>query len=213
MRVQGTLFRTYPGRRGEDVNISRPKRSEIEFLRKALEGNGILFEVLSRGWELGIGNYYVGAGAVTQTVWNFLFGYPPAHGIKDIDFVYFDGSETPAEEAETAGRVLGFYSGTGTKIDVKNEANVHLWYGKRFGRDIPPYVSLEDAISTWVSTATSIGVRIEKDGEMKVFAPFGLEDLFGKVIRPNKVLVTKERYEEKSGRWLADWPGLKFIPW
>ena len=40
-----------------------------------------------------------------------------------------------------------------------NETRVHLWYEAHFGYRIDPYASVEDAINTWPTTATSIGVR------------------------------------------------------
>jgi hypothetical protein len=39
--------------------------------------------------------------------------------------------------------------------DVKNEARVHLWYERRFGRHLEPYRSTGDAIATWPTTASS----------------------------------------------------------
>jgi hypothetical protein len=38
-------------------------------------------------------------------------------------------------------------------------------------------------------------------------------DLIGMVVRPNKAIVTREVYEEKTARWAARWPALIVIPW
>jgi hypothetical protein len=46
-----------------------------------------------------------------------------------------------------------------------------------------------------------------------VYAPFGLDDLFDLIVRPNKRLVTHEVYENKVTRWAAYWPKLTIVPW
>jgi hypothetical protein len=40
-------------------------------------------------------------------------------------------------------------------------------------------------------------VRIEKN-QLKVFAPYGLNDIFNMIIRPVKSDFTKEQYEERA---------------
>ncbi len=98
-------------------------------------------------------------------------------------------------------------------IEIRNEARVHLWYEKRFGHPIVPYKSVEDAISSFHCTATVIGIRNDENGNFTYYAPFGLEDLFSLVIRPNKRPARKEVYMEKAERWVKIWPNLKVIPW
>ena len=48
---------------------------------------------------------------------------------------------------------------------------------------------------------------------LAIVAPFGLDDLFALVVRPNKALVTQAVYEAKAARWRQHWPGLTIIPW
>lgn len=44
---------------------------------------------------------WLAAGAVTQTVWNHIFGFPPVYGIQDVDIVYFDADDlSEVSEAE-----------------------------------------------------------------------------------------------------------------
>lgn len=127
--------------------------------------------------------------------------------------MYFDPADLSVDsesqlEEEVARRLSDF----GVVVDVKNEARVHLWHAERFGRHLEPYRSVEDAIATWPTTASSIGVRDDSEGFV-VCAPFGLSDLLGMVARPNKAIVTRDVYDEKAARWAARWPRLKVIPW
>ena len=41
-------------------------------------------------WYYDFKNWYVGAGGVNQTVFNYYHGYECDYGIKDYDIVYFD---------------------------------------------------------------------------------------------------------------------------
>ena len=190
-----------------------PLGLQCEYLHHILTENVVAEAVLTLGTEIALPDWYFGAGGVAQTVWNRRHGFDPAAGIKDYDLVYFDPHDLSAEserriEKEVATRLSGF----GVVVDVHNEARVHLWYQQRFGRPLAPYRSTEDAIASWPTTASSVGVRRDHDGFI-VCAPFGLADLLGMVARPNKSIVTREVYEEKVSRWIARWPKLRVIPW
>ena len=156
--------------------------------------------------------WYIGAGAVAQTVWNHLHGFSPSHGVKDYDVVYFDPDDlTPDGEQAVEAKVAGLLDSAVT-VDVTNEARVHTWYQRRYGQPLMPYRSTEHAIATWPSTATSVGVRTDGDS-LDVCAPYGLSDLFGLVVRPNTTLVSREVYEEKAERWRQLWPLLTVLAW
>ncbi len=188
--------------------------TQIKMLEDIIMSSGTINTVVKRAKQLEIDNYYIGAGCITQTVWNYLFNYPLDYGIKDIDFVYFDGVNLDFQsENRMIMQVKQLYSDLKIEVDVKNQARVHLWYQDHFGYSIEPYTSIESAINTWPTTATAIGVRMEKDNEFKVYAPFGLNDLFGKVVRANRAQITKQIYEKKVSSWLSKWPDLIVIPW
>jgi hypothetical protein len=44
-------------------------------------------------------------------------------------------------------------------ITILCAISIHLWYKYKFEVEIAPYTSTEHAISTWPSTATTIGVQ------------------------------------------------------
>lgn len=187
---------------------------QLNALENIIMSNESLNIAIERAKFLGMDNYYIGAGCIAQTVWNYLSNNPLEYGIKDIDFVYFDDINLDFEsENIIISKIKDLYSDLNLEVDVKNQARVHLWYNSRFCYSIKPYTSLESALNTWPTTATSIGVRKEKSNELKVYAPFGLNDLFGKIVRANKVQITKQIYEDKVSSWLSKWPDLNIIPW
>ncbi len=159
-------------------------------------------------------NYYIGAGCITNTIWNHLSGYPLTYGISDVDVVYFDNKDLSlTSEQKFTDYLVDKIGDFPFRLDVKNQARVHLWYEKKFGFSIQPYVSLEDAIHSWPTTATSLGIRKEQSDLFNIYAPFNLDDLFSMIVRPNKRMITREIYENKAIKWHKKWPELTVIPW
>ncbi|MGR9047752.1 nucleotidyltransferase family protein [Halobacillus faecis] len=156
---------------------------------------------------------WIGAGVITQSVWNYQFGYPADYGIGDADLIYFDAAGTLEEEKNLEKRWNDDCRDLPFSIDVTNEALVHLWYEEKFNQSIKPYTSVKDAIDTWPTTASSVGVKRKRNGEYEIYAPFGLEDLFQGIIRPNKRLIPEEVYWNKAEKWKKRWPELKILPW
>ncbi len=185
----------------------------IERLEAALTQNRSLSELLARFDEIGLPDGWLAAGAVAQTVWNLAFGQAAEFGVKDVDLAYFDAHDlSPEAEAAHEHRLRDLFRHLPIKLDVKNEARVHLWYEARFGYPIAPYSSTEEAIASFPTTATALGVR-RRAGHFECCAPFGLDDLFGLVVRPNKRQITRAIYQAKTERWQSVWPQLAFVPW
>ena len=192
---------------------STEQRTAADRLVDHLRGSAVLWECLERLADLGLPDCYLSAGCVAQTVWNAAHDKPPAADISDYDVVYFDAADlTGNGENEATAVVRNAMADLPVNVDVKNQARVHLWYRRRFGYDIVPYTSIENAIATWPTTATAIGVRLEQR-RPRVFAPCGLDDLLGLVVRANRVQITPEIYRPKVARWTRHWPNLTVLPW
>ncbi|MFI1238879.1 nucleotidyltransferase family protein [Nocardia salmonicida] len=79
---------------------------------------------------------------------------------------------------------------------------------------MPAHRSTEDAIDSFVATTCCLGVRLEQPGgRWRIYAPHGLSDVFGLIVRPNPVLAPPAVYEAKVSRWLSQWPELTVLPW
>src|SRR5262249_36688039 len=115
-------------------------------------------------------------------------------------------------EMRQAARVRYLLSVVAIWIDVKNEARVHLWYESKFGYPIAPYTSAAHAITTFPTTAGAIGIRPDASG-LSILAPFGLSDLLGLIVRPNKTQIAQAIYEQKTARWRTLWPQLWIADW
>lgn len=168
-----------------------------------------VLEVLER---FGPSDCYVGAGAINQTVFNYYHGYDIDYGIKDYDIVYYDSDLSYEAEDMVIKSLRPRLEKINIIFDIKNEARVHLWYNSKYHTKREAYSSVEDAIASWGATVTCIGVRLNK-GKLVVYAPYGLDDIFGMIIRPVKRDFSKDMYDERSSRWMEKWPKLKKIEW
>ena len=137
----------------------------------------------------------------------------PATEYSDVDIVYFDEELSEEKELDTSKKIAEAIGHSTYSLDIINEARVHLWYEERFGFPIQAYTSTEAAISTWPTTATAIAVSLDEKGQLQVFSPYGLDDLFEGIIRPNKKMITEEIYDQKVAKWTKKWPELKVVPW
>lgn len=168
--------------------------------------------VLDRAPELGVDDCWLTAGLLMQTVWNAVTGRAPGTGIKDADLFYFDPDTSWAAEDAVIRRGAELFAGVGVPVEIRNEARVHLWYADRFGVPAPPFRDCADAIDHFAAVCCCLGVSV-RDDRPRVYAPFGLDDLFGLVVRPNRRLATREAYEAKAARWSSVWPELTVLPW
>lgn len=181
-------------------------------LVSAVLASALLRAALERLDGCGLPDWFLGAGAVAQTVWNSRYGCADGYGLADLDVVYFD-PDLDAEPERVAHRMVSARLAVlGVKVDVKNQARVHLWYPDSFGSRIRPYGSIQDAMSTWPTTATAVGVTMHR-GVVTAYSAFGLSDLFAGIVRANRVQVPRAVYEEKASRWASVWPQLDVLPW
>lgn len=184
-----------------------------ELLHILLIANKPIWKIIEQAELLNLPDWYIGAGCIAQTVWNHYHGYELSAYINDIDFVYFDNSDLSYEmENRVIESVKNKFADSAIPIDVKNQARVHLWYKEHFGYDIQAYRSIHEAIQTWPSTATSIAVKMVK-GKFNVYAPFGTNDLFNLIVRPNRKQITEKIYHSKITRWQKHWPNLQIVDW
>lgn len=191
---------------------TRPTQIASERLRRDLGGNELVGECLERLAVLDLPQWYLGGGCIAQAVWNVAHAFPAGTGIDDFDIAYFDADLSARAENEAVACVRELLSDLPLRPDVKNQARVHLWYASRFGYEIRPYSSCEDAIATWPTTAAAIGVR-RVAGTLQVEAPFGADDLLELTVRANRVQITPAIYAAKVTRWRRVWPLLQILPW
>ena len=155
-------------------------------------------------------HYYLAAGCINQTIFNYYHNYDLDYGIGDYDIVYYDEDTSYEKEDIIIKDLKDKLKHLDLKFDIKNEKRVHIWYNEKYKTNRKEYESVEDAISKWGTTITCLGVRMENN-KLIVCAPYGLNDLFNLILRPVKIDFTKEDYEKKVTKWTSKWELLKVI--
>jgi hypothetical protein len=156
-------------------------------LEAILRGAPRLMQVLETARALDLPDWMLFSGAIYQRVLNQLTGRDPDYGIKDYDLGYFDPADISYEAEDVVIRRVAeaFAPPLRDAVEVRNQARVYLWFEGRFGEPYAPLGSTAEALTRFVSPMFAVGARLEADGRLSLFAPFGLDDLFALRIRPN----------------------------
>lgn len=174
----------------------------------------LLMEALRRARAMDLPDWRIVSGAVYNTVWNVLTGRPPLTGIKDVDLFYWDDSDL-SYEAEDAVIRRGetVFAGLPLPVEIRNQARVHLWFENHFSTPYPPLRSSAEGVDRFASKTHAVAVRLEADGAISVYAPYGLDDLFAFRITPNRLIDNRKTHETKGARAMSVWPEVTLIPW
>jgi len=131
--------------------------------------------------------------------------------IPDIDVIYLDRNDFTNEEAgkESTKAEIRYENKLRVLMpeinwSVTNQSRMHLFHNDK------SYVSSEEAIGQWVETATCVGVRLDKENNVIVAAPRGIDDLVNMILRPTSDF-QKELFSKRVNNkgWLKKWPKLR----
>jgi hypothetical protein len=162
--------------------------------------------ILSLVASLDLPDCWIAAGFVRNAVWDATHGRLPSPPSGDVDIIWFDLSRREKEVDQELEARLRQLDGS---IDwsVKNQSRMHTGNGDQ------PYRSSSDAMRYWPETATATAIRSLRDDELEISAPFGLDDLYGGIIRPTPRFGGEKRviFDERVARkqWLTQWPLLR----
>ena len=184
---------------------------EERFLRE-IRQNRLNCEILARLPDLALPQGYLVAGCLVQTVWNALSGRPPESGIKDYDIFYYDDRDLSWEAEDAVIRRAGTVFGDlGAVVELRNQARVHLWYEQHFGIPYPRLASSQDGIDRFLVPCTCVGLQPRPNGAVALYAPYGLNDVYAGILRPNKVNDQPGLFARKAESYRARWPFLTIV--
>jgi hypothetical protein len=171
-----------------------------------------LMQVLTTIRDLDLPDWLLFSGAVYQRVLNHVGGRDLDYGIKDYDVGYFDPSDISyeAEDVVIKRVAAAFEPPLRELVEVRNQARVHVWFESKFGEAYEPLTCSAEAPGRFVSPMFAVGVKLEPDERMTVVAPFGLDDLFAGILRPNPAR-GERNFPRISASAKARWPELEVI--
>jgi len=189
--------------------VSRDLEAELEAI---LRRSPPLMQVLATLQRLDLPDGLVFSGAVYQRVLNHLGGRPLDYGIKDYDVGYFDAADISYEAEDMVIRrvAAAFEPPLREMVEVRNQARVHVWFEGKFGEPYAPLGSSAEALGRFVSPMFAVGVRADAAGRLAIVAPFGLEDLFARRLRPNPHR-RSPNFEAIAASAKARWPEIEVI--
>src|SRR5207302_3422884 len=142
--------------------MSMPEGTEIELRERLTEivcETPPLMRVLSVARHLCLPDWLVFSGAVYQPVLNHLTRRPLDYGIKDYDLGYFDASDLSyeAEDAVIRRVEAAFDEPLRSRVEVHNQARVHLWFEAKFGEPYTPLSCTPQALERFASATFAVG--------------------------------------------------------
>lgn len=173
-------------------------------LKDIIRDDNHIMSILEAVEKLNLPDAWVSAGLIRNKVWDVI--YSISTPIHDIDVIYFDRSDTSSETEKSIEDALAAFI-PNEPWSAKNQARMHLKNG------FAPYSSSFDGVAHFPETPTAVAVRLHK-GELEIMAPYGLEDLFGKKVRPALHFRKGERchkvYQKRmrEKKWDEIWGGL-----
>lgn len=192
------------------ADAGRPVSDLQARLAGIVRANPDLMYVLTTVRGLRLSDWRVFSGAVYQAVWNDVTGRPAGYGIKDYDLGYFDADTSwDAEDVVIKRIAAAFEPPFRDIVEVRNQARVHLWFENRFGEPYDALSDTDEALSRFVAPAFSVGIRLEDDDRISVAAPFGLDDMFAMVLRPNPHRPLARGWDKAVASARDRWPELR----
>ena len=176
--------------------------------RDTVRRNAAVAAVLDRLPGLGLPQGHLTAGCLFQTVWNVAGGRTPNLGIRDADVFYFDEDLSWEAEDSAIRRAAALFADMPLRVEVRNQARVHLWYEARFGVPCPPLRSARDGIDRFLVACTAVGIAA---GTGEVYAPFGLDEIERGALRVNPRHPQPALFRAKAEDYRARWPWLRIV--
>ncbi|MGQ7462260.1 nucleotidyltransferase family protein [Streptococcus suis] len=143
----------------------------------------------------------------TGTIRNFNWNHYRFYKNTDIDIIFYDEKISYQETKEIETNLFQRYSDH--QWEVKNQVFMHI-----HSPDTLPYQSSRDAMEKFPERCTAIGVRQTENGNIELFAPYGLTDIYNYLVRPTPHFMANSKrmylYEKriKKKNWKKQWPKI-----
>ena len=159
--------------------------------------------------NLGLKDSWLAAGSVRNFIWNLLSDQSPFDRETDVDVIFFDPAisyeDTLCIECKLKEDFPQY------QWELKNQVYMH-----QHSPHTSPYASSRDAMSKYPERCTAVGLRLNEDSTLELFAPYGLEDILKFQVSPTPHFLENEDrmklYQERLSKknWQEKWKNLTF---
>ena len=89
---------------------------------------------------------------------------------------------------------------------------MHTWYADWFGFPYPPLANTRAGIDRFLVPCTCVGLQSENAGQQpRLYAPYGLDDLYGGILRPNPMCDHRPLFRQKALGYQQRWDWLQIV--
>ena len=181
-----------------------------DFLAAALR-NPVNAAIADELFRSALPDAWIVSGCLVQTAWNVQTMRALDYGIADYDVFYFDPDTSWQAEDAVIRKLQGRLASLDVKVEVRNQARVHLWYPQKHGLPYPALHCSTDGIDRFLTKNTQVGIRRTQAGH-DVYAPNGFNDIADMVVRPNHTPnFSAANYDAKASRWKTLWPEITVL--
>ncbi len=187
------------------MNTVKNKQEILE----AFRGNPDIMAILTIIRDLELKDSWLAAGSVRNLIWNLLSGKSPFDRETDVDVIFFDPDVSYEETVSLENKLREDFPQY--QWELKNQAYMH-----QYSPHTVPYTSSRDAMSKYPERCTAIGLRLNEDSTLELFAPYGLEDILKFQVHPTPHFLENEDrmklYQTRLSKknWQEKWKNLTF---
>lgn len=185
------------------MNTLKNKAEILDSFRE----NPDMMAILTIIRDLELKDSWLAAGSVRNFIWNLMSDKPAFDRDTDVDVIFFDPDvsyeETLAIERQLKKDFPQY------QWELKNQVYMH-----QHSPHTPPYRNSCDAMSKYPERCTAVGLRLQADATLELFAPYGLEDILNFQVRPtphflenqDRMKLYQQRLSKKN--WREKWKNL-----
>ena len=187
------------------MSIMKNKQEILDSVRE----NPDMMAILSVIRDLELKDSWLAAGLVRNFIWNLLSDKSPFDHETDVDVIFFDPAISYEDTLGIERKLKENFPQY--QWELKNQVYMHL-----HSPHTAPYTSSRDAMSKYPERCTAVGLRLNEDSTLELFAPYGLEDILKFQVSPTPHFLDNEErmklYLERLSKknWQEKWKNLTF---
>lgn len=187
------------------MNTVKNEQDILEVFRKDPD----MMTILTIIHDLDLKDSWFAAGSVRNFIWNLLSDKSPFDRETDVDVIFFDPDISYEETVSIEKKLREDFPQY--QWELKNQVYMH-----QHSPHTEPYTSSRDAMSKYPERCTAIGLRLNEDSTLELFAPYGLEDILKFQVSPTPHFLDNEErmklYQERllKKNWQEKWKNLTF---
>ncbi|KAA9240064.1 nucleotidyltransferase family protein [Aerococcus urinae] len=178
-------------------------------IKNIIESSPELMELLKIIRSFKLPDAWLCAGCLRNYLWDYFSHADLNKSIyfSDIDVIFYDKNISYQETFNIEKTIKERYPYYNWEVRNQYDMHKHSPHSKR-------YTSSKDAVSKFPEKCTAIAARLDENGQVECYAPYGYEDIIHFKVSPtphfladsDRLRIYQERVTKKN--WQKTWPQL-----